>query len=63
MDCFVASLLAMTANSSEQPSPVGIETQFNPRKRGVLMGRYLLLWLIGVPLPILALIYAFGGLH
>jgi len=41
----------------------GIETQFNLRKGGVLMGRYLLLWLIGVPLPILALIYAFGGLH
>jgi hypothetical protein len=30
---------------------------------GAFMGRYLLLWLIGVPLPILALIYAFGGLH
>jgi hypothetical protein len=29
----------------------------------VRMGRYLLLWLISVPLPILALIYAFGGLH
>jgi len=27
------------------------------------MGRYLLLWLLGVPLPILVLIYAFGGLH
>jgi len=27
------------------------------------MGRYLLLWMIGVPLPILVLIYAFGGLH
>jgi len=27
------------------------------------MGRYLLLWLIGVPLPILALIWVFGGLH
>jgi len=27
------------------------------------MGRYLLLWLIGVPLSILVLIYAFGGLH
>jgi len=27
------------------------------------MGRYLLLWLIGVPLPILVVIYAFGGLH
>jgi len=30
---------------------------------GVFMGRYLLLWLLGVPLPILVLIYAFGGLH
>jgi hypothetical protein len=28
-----------------------------------IMGRYLLLWLLGVPLPILVLIYAFGGLH
>jgi len=27
------------------------------------MGRYLLLWMIGVPLPILALIWVFGGLH
>jgi len=27
------------------------------------MGRYLLLWLLGVPLPILALIWIFGGLH
>jgi len=27
------------------------------------MGRYLLLWLLGVPLPILALIWLFGGLH
>ena len=28
-----------------------------------VMGRYLLLWLLGVPIPILVLIYAFGGLH
>jgi len=27
------------------------------------MGRYLLLWLLGVPLPILLSIWAFGGLH
>ena len=27
------------------------------------VGRYLLLWLLGVPIPILVLIYAFGGLH
>jgi hypothetical protein len=28
-----------------------------------MMGRYLLLWLLGIPLPILVLIYAFGGLN
>jgi len=28
-----------------------------------MMGRYLLLWLLGVPIPILVLIWAFGGLH
>jgi len=27
------------------------------------MGRYLLLWLLGVPIPILILIWVFGGLH
>jgi hypothetical protein len=28
-----------------------------------LMGRYLLLWPLGVPLPILFLIWIIGGLH
>jgi len=28
-----------------------------------MMGRYLLLWLLGIPLPILFLIWVFGGLH
>jgi len=27
------------------------------------MGRYLLLWLLGVPIPILLLIWLFGGLN
>jgi len=27
------------------------------------MGGYLLLWLLGIPLPILFLIWIFGGLH
>jgi len=27
------------------------------------MGRYLLLWLLGIPLPILLLIWLFAGLH
>jgi hypothetical protein len=32
-------------------------------RRGYPMGRYLLLWLLGIPIPILLLIWAFGGLH
>jgi hypothetical protein len=27
------------------------------------MGRYMLLWLLGIPIPILVLIWLFGGLH
>jgi hypothetical protein len=33
-----------------------------PKLRELDMGRYLLLWLLGVPIPILVLIWAFGGL-
>jgi hypothetical protein len=29
----------------------------------VKMGRGLLLWLIGIPIPIILLIWLFGGLH
>jgi hypothetical protein len=48
----------------EQYFSASIETQFSSTVAGdVFMGRYLLLWLLGVPLPILVLIYAFGGLH
>jgi hypothetical protein len=28
-----------------------------------IMGRGLLLWLIGIPLPIILVIWLFGGLH
>jgi hypothetical protein len=34
-----------------------------PADGGQIMGRYLLLWLLGIPLPILVLIYVFGGLN
>jgi hypothetical protein len=34
-----------------------------PTTEGRIMGRYLLLWLLGIPLPILFLIWVFGGLH
>jgi hypothetical protein len=52
-------------NIAEQGFGSGIETVSNPPAcfLGGLMGRYLLLWLLGVPLPVLVLIYAFGGLH
>jgi hypothetical protein len=63
MDCFVALLLAMTVNHQEPPaSPTHLSASSNAGRR-VQMGRYLLLWLLGVPLPILILIYAFGGLN
>jgi hypothetical protein len=32
-------------------------------RNGDGMGRYMLLWLLGVPIPILLLIWAFGGLN
>jgi small-conductance mechanosensitive channel len=35
----------------------------NEHGRAAVMGRYLLLWLLGIPLPILLLIWIFGGLH
>jgi hypothetical protein len=33
------------------------------REEEKAMGRNLLLWIIGVPLPLLALIWLLGGLH
>jgi hypothetical protein len=32
-------------------------------KKELAMGRYMLLWLLGVPIPVLFLIWMFGGLH
>lgn len=31
-------------------------------RKGIQMGRGLLLWLIGIPLPIILIIWLFGGL-
>jgi len=46
-------LFARNEISSEKKSPHG----------GQVMGRYVLLWLLGIPIPILILIWMFGGLH
>jgi hypothetical protein len=45
-----------------QPSP-RVPFPIERNQRGYAMGRYLLLWLLGIPLPILLLIWVFGGLH
>jgi hypothetical protein len=46
-----------------KPSLAGIDRVQPSQAKGAFMGRYLLLWMLGVPLPILVLIYAFGGMH
>jgi hypothetical protein len=38
--------------------------RLDENKQGAnIMGRYLLLWVLGIPLPILVLLWAFGGIH
>jgi hypothetical protein len=37
--------------------------QFSRGDKEDVMGRGLLLWLIGIPLPIILLIWVLGGLH
>ena len=45
------------ASSAELPRPN------RNKRRGNVMGRYLLLWLLGIPIPLLLLIWLFGGLN
>jgi hypothetical protein len=33
------------------------------RRQECVMGRYMLLWLLGVPIPLLAMIWVFGAPH
>ncbi len=40
----------------------GVHNATNEKLRGWTMGRGLLLWLIGIPLPIILVIWLFGGL-
>ena len=62
-------LLTERHPSAVRSSAAQLEPLAHPRelKRHItkrqMMGRYLLLWLIGVPVPILLLIWLLGGLH
>jgi hypothetical protein len=51
------------ANAMELARADGISPVLKRETREADMGRYLLLWLLGIPLPILLLIWVFGGLH
>jgi hypothetical protein len=49
--------------SAEPGAGQGVHNATNQRTRGGwTMGRGLLLWLIGIPLPIILVIWLFGGL-
>jgi hypothetical protein len=45
----------------EQASIIRVESR--EAQGDSFMGRYMLLWLLGVPIPILLLIWLFGGVH
>jgi hypothetical protein len=54
----------MPRRSRSAPEPTGsLPVKAPPNRQEIHMGRYMLLWLLGVPIPILLLIWAFGGLH
>jgi len=40
----------------------GYLRELDANRKGTQMGRGLLLWLIGIPLPIILIIWLFGGL-
>jgi hypothetical protein len=44
------------------PNGTAFFRQPNSRRKDRTMGRGLLLWLIGIPLPIILVIWLFGGL-
>jgi hypothetical protein len=48
---------------AEPPAPERVRSGTGTNKGAIQMGRYLLLWLLGIPLPLLLLIWVFGGLH
>ena len=54
--------ITLTALLEDQGDPTRWKSLIEPAMEK-LMGRYLLMWLLGVPIPILVLIFAFGGLN
>jgi len=52
--------IAERAGSGNKPVSTALKAA---GRKETVMGRYLLLWLLGVPIPILVLIWIFGGLH
>ncbi len=59
----LVTLLGVDANATEPDNAHGISPLLKRETWEAAMGRYLLLWLLGIPIPILLLIWVFGGLH
>ncbi|HTY70305.1 MAG TPA: hypothetical protein VMH36_26875 [Alphaproteobacteria bacterium] len=38
-------------------------SSWSPQPNGDVMGRGILLWMLGIPIPVLLLLWAFGVLH
>jgi len=61
--CFLF-LLQHSSNLNKSGMEPGVSRPCCLRQQGEpTMGRYLLLWLLGIPIPILVLIWIIGGLH
>ncbi len=62
IDCLLGCILSSAWPDRNLPAArqFAAKTHVTPERD---MGRYALLWLLGVPIPILLLIYLFGGLH
>ena len=43
--------------------PAVVKALYEGERKEDVMGRGLLLWLLGIPIPIILLIWVFGGLH
>jgi hypothetical protein len=51
------------ASAAELSLKTVVTLAFGTGNAEAVMGRGILLWLLGIPLPIILLIWVFGGLH
>jgi len=60
---FIGSYRARELCHRQRVQPMRSVEEMQSVEEENIMGRGLLLWLIGIPIPIILLIWLFGGLH